>query len=82
MVDISRAQSASDILTEDSSTICDILGNKSLVSKDSVSILTHKKRREGRCIPQMLPVFRQYMNRNPAKNVDCNRSVYMYFVSL
>ena len=57
MVDISRAKCASDIFTEDSPTICDILGNRSLVSKDSVSILTHKKRREGRCILQMLQMF-------------------------
>ena len=33
-MDKSRAQSASDILTDDLPTTSDILGNKSLVSKD------------------------------------------------
>ena len=50
--------------------------------KESISILTHMKRLKGKCILQMFPVFGHYMKRNPAKNFDCNRDIYMYFVSL
>ena len=66
-VDISRAQSASDIFTDDWPTTSDILGNKSLVSK-TISILTHMKGRKVKRILQMFPAFRHYMKRNPAKN--------------
>ena len=29
----------------------------------------------------MLPVFCHCMKRNPAKNFDCNRGIYIYFIS-
>ena len=45
------------------------------------SILTHKKQGKGKCILQMFPVFCHYIARNPAKNFDYNRSVFMYLVN-
>ena len=39
-----------------------------------------KKRLKGKCILQMVSVFRHY-TRSPAKNFECNRGIYMYFVS-
>ena len=69
-----------DIFTDNWPATSDILVNKSLVSK-TVLILTHKKRQKGKCYLQMFPVFCYYMKRNPAKNFDCNRGIYMYFES-
>ena len=76
-VDISRARIYS--LTTDRQPVTYWATNHLL---ESVSILTHKKRRKGKCILQMLPVFRHCMKRNPVMNFDCNRGIYMYFVSL
>ena len=47
----------------------------------SVTFLTHKKQRKGKCILQMLPLSCHYMKRNSAKNFDCNRGIYMYSVN-
>ena len=44
-------------------------GQKSTCRQGFISILTHKERRKAKC-------------RNPAKNFDCNRDVYIYCVSL
>ena len=49
----------------------DVLGNKSLVSKILFRFQL-KKWRKDKCIRQMFPVFCYYMQRNPAKNFDCN----------
>ena len=70
--------------TDDWQTTSDILGKASLVSKslfrfyfDSNTQETTKRQMR----PSDCPIFRHYMNRNPAKNFDCNRGIYLCFVS-
>ena len=67
-VDISGASSMSDIFTDKLPTTTEMLGNKSLASK---TLRNDKKAN----------VRYHYMKRNPTKNFDCNRGVYMYFLS-
>ena len=67
-VDISGASSMSDIFTDKLPTTSDMLGNKSLASKTQ----RNDKKASVRC---------HYVKRNPTKNFDCNRGVYMYFLS-
>ena len=79
-VDISQARSASDIFIEDWPITCDILGNKSLVSRTLFRFLPREMTKR-HVYPSDVSSFCHYMKRNPAKNFDCNSGLYMYFVS-
>ena len=78
-VDISRARSASDIFTDDCPTTSDIFGNKSLVSK----ILFRFKHTRNDDIRHMYPDVASFhpLHEKNSHYFDCNRGVYMYFVS-
>ena len=72
----------SNICTDNRLITSDVLGKRKITcQQESVFIPTNMKQQKGLCILQMFPVFHHYMKRNPAKNFDYNRGVYMYFVS-